>query len=105
MWRAIEEAKTPFVRFLHKKAELLHVDKLAIYDIGAPIYSSSSTFEFTEAASFIMNQFNTFSPKMQHFAKEAFEIGWFEAEDRPNKGHGGCCVSVPYRKQARIFMT
>ena len=105
MWGAIEEAKTPFVRFLHKKAELLQVDKLAIYDIGAPIYSSSSTFEFTEAASFIMNHFNTFSPKMAQFAKEAFEKGWIEAEDRANKRPGGFCTSFPYSKQARIFMT
>lgn len=105
MWEAIEEAKEPFVRFLHKKAELLQIDAFALYDINAPIYSSSRTFEFTESASFIIDHFNSFSPKMGQFAKEAFEKGWIEAEDRAGKRPGGFCTSFPYSKQARIFMT
>lgn len=105
MWDAIVEAKEPFVRFLHKKAEILGVDKLALHDIGAPLHSSSIKLDYSDGARFIIDQFNVFSPKMGQFAKGAFEKRWIEAEDRAGKRPGGFCTSFPYSKETRIFMT
>lgn len=105
MWQAITDAKEPFVRFLNKKAEMLGLEKLALYDIGAPLYSSSTKLPYSDGAAFIIEQLNSFSPKMGDFTRQAFQERWIEAEDRAGKRPGGFCTSFPYSKQTRIFMT
>lgn len=105
MWDAISRNKKPFVQYLRKKAELLELNKLAVYDVGAPISEDVKKWSYTEGAEFIIKQFRTFSPKMAVFAKQAFEKRWIEAEDRPGKRPGGFCTSFPDSKQTRIFMT
>lgn len=105
MWTAIEQNKSAFVDFLNRKAKLLDLDKLSIYDIGAPLGKSVTKVTYTEAANRIVEQFQKFSPKMADFAKMAFENRWIEAEDRAGKRPGGFCTSFPNTKQTRIFMT
>ncbi|MBD7909243.1 M3 family oligoendopeptidase [Sporosarcina gallistercoris] len=105
MWTAIEQNKAPFVDFLNRKADLLDLDKLSIYDIGAPLGKSETKMSYTEGADRIISQFQKFSPKMAEFAKMAFENRWIEAEDRPGKRPGGFCTSFPNKEQTRIFMT
>lgn len=105
MWNAIEETKEPFVRFLNKKAEMLGLEKLSLFDINAPLYETSSQLKFSDGADFIIKQLHAFSPKMGQFAKKAFERRWIEAENRAGKRPGGFCTSFPYSKQTRIFMT
>ncbi|MFD1848435.1 M3 family oligoendopeptidase [Oceanobacillus bengalensis] len=105
MWGAITRNKQHFVTFLNKKASLLGLEKLSMYDIGAPLTDSVKTYSYTEGANFIVEQFRNFSPKMADFAKQAFEKRWIEAEDRPGKRPGGFCTSFPDSEQTRIFMT
>src|SRR5699024_5539120 len=105
MWGAITEAKQPLVKFLEKKADLLGLDKLNMYDVNAPLTQSVKTSTYTEGAHFIIDHFRGFSPKMADFAKMAFENRWIEAEDRPGKRPGGFCTSFPNREQTRVFMT
>ncbi|WP_217585765.1 M3 family oligoendopeptidase [Lentibacillus saliphilus] len=105
MWGAISRNKQPFVDFLHKKAELLGLEKLSMFDIGAPLSKTNKTYSFTEGAEFIVEQFKAFSPKMADFAQMAFENRWIEAEDRAGKRPGGFCTSFPASEQTRIFMT
>ncbi|WP_040287447.1 M3 family oligoendopeptidase [Sporosarcina koreensis] len=105
MWGAIERSKPVFTEFLDRKAQLLGLDKLSIYDIGAPIGSSATTYTYTEGADRIIEQFRNFSPKMADFAEKAFENRWIEAEDRAGKRPGGFCTSFPNKEQTRIFMT
>ncbi|GAA0420261.1 M3 family oligoendopeptidase [Agaribacter marinus] len=105
MWTAIKKYKHPFVEYLMNKAKLLGLNKLSIYDVGAPVNKVVKTSSFEEGADFIVEHFNQFSPQMADFAKMAFENRWIEAEDRPNKRPGGFCTSFPDSKQTRIFMT
>ncbi len=105
MWGAINRYKTHFVTFLEKKADILGLDQLSFYDVNAPISHSVKTSSYTEGASFIIDQFRKFSPKMADFAEMAFENRWIEAEDRPGKQPGGFCTSFPDSKETRIFMT
>ncbi|MFC4556895.1 M3 family oligoendopeptidase [Virgibacillus kekensis] len=105
MWEAINKNKHHFVKFLQKKADLLGLEKLSIYDIGAPVSKSVKTSSYTEGANFIVDQFGEFSPKMADFARIAFENRWIEAEDRAGKRPGGFCTSFPQSEQTRIFMT
>lgn len=105
MWGAISKNKQPFVEYLAKKAELLGKDSLDWYDVDAPVTKSTQQFTYQEGAEFILKQFSKFGPELEYFAKQAFEKGWIEAEDRPNKRPGGFCTGLPLSEESRIFMT
>ncbi|MFJ5621469.1 M3 family oligoendopeptidase [Peribacillus loiseleuriae] len=107
MWSVIAEHKEPLVRFLKRKAELLGVEKLSWSDMDAPITTSAETsvMSYQEGAEFILKHFGKFSSELEGFTKKAFEEGWIEAEDRPNKRPGGFCTGFPVSGQSRIFMT
>jgi oligoendopeptidase F len=105
MWGAISKHKDPFVQYLNRKAELLGKDKIGIQDLQAPISKSSQKISYQDSAEFILKHFGQFGPKLERFARQAFEEGWIEAEDRPNKRVGGFCTGFPLSEQSRIFMT
>ncbi|HLR41356.1 MAG TPA: M3 family oligoendopeptidase, partial [Virgibacillus sp.] len=105
MWTAITNNKQPFVSFLQRKAEILGLDKLSMYDVGAPLTASEKTSGYTEGANFILEHFRKFSPKLADFTQMAFEKRWIEAENRAGKRPGGFCTSFPDSEQTRIFMT
>jgi len=105
MWQAIENRKDRLVAYLERKAKLLGVEKLSWHDVSAPIGTNARQVSYEEAASFILEQFGRFSPKLAEFTRQAFEEAWIEAEDRPGKRPGGFCTSFPVSRQSRIFMT
>lgn len=105
MWKAITDHKPAFIKYMDRKATLLEVEKLSIYDIEAPLTSSTEKLSYTDGANFIVSHFRKFSPKMADFAQMAFEKRWIEAEDRDGKSPGGFCTSFPDSEQTRIFMT
>src|SRR5699024_6418801 len=62
-------------------------------------------FTYDEACDFVIENFESFGPKLTAFTKHALENRWVEAEDRSNKRPGGYCTSLPEFKESRIFMT
>ncbi len=105
MWETIEKNKPKFVQYLKRKAELLGLEKLDWTDVGAPLTSEVEEVSYDEAASMIVQQFGSFSPKMADFAQKAFNERWIEAESRSGKRPGGFCTSFPVSEESRIFMT
>lgn len=108
MWETITTNKQYFVDYLARKAKLLGKEKMEWQDQDAPIILGKleeKTYNFDEAAEFIIMNFEKFSPKMAKFAQVAFEKSWIEAEDRPNKRPGGYCTELPESEESRIFMT
>lgn len=105
MWDTITANKDPFVTYMERKAQVLGLERLSIYDINAPLSTDVSEVSYDDAAAMIIEQFRQFSPQMADFAKKAFQDGWIEAEDRPGKRPGGFCASFPIKEQSRIFMT
>ncbi|MCP2036634.1 pepF/M3 family oligoendopeptidase [Planomicrobium sp. HSC-17F08] len=105
MWGAISKNKQPFVDYLNKKGEMLGKDGLDWFDVDAPVTESTQQYAYQEGAEFILEHFGKFGPELQKFAVQAFEKGWIEAEDRPNKRPGGFCTSLPMTEESRIFMT
>lgn len=105
MWNAISKNKQPFVDYLNQKAKLLGKDGLDWYDVDAPVTESTQTFSYQEGAEFILEHFKKFGPELENFSRNAFEKGWIEAEDRPNKRPGGFCTGLPATEESRIFMT
>lgn len=105
MWDTIERNKDIFLTYFQRKANLLGIERLDWSDVSAPLGDSSRTIAYDDAADFIVEQFQTFSPKMASFTVRAFEEGWIEAEDRAGKRPGGFCTTFSKSKQSRIFMT
>ncbi|MGX7329408.1 M3 family oligoendopeptidase [Enterococcus bulliens] len=108
MWSTIVKNKQPIMDFLTRKAQLFGKEKMDWQDQDAPIIlgdMTERTYSFDEAATFIIDHFKEFSPKMADFAQMAFEKSWIEAEDRPGKRPGGYCTELPETKGSRIFMT
>lgn len=105
MWDTITKNKPAFYEYFEKKAKHLNVDKLAWYDLEAPITEGSKEISYQEAAESIVKQFGSFSERMAKFSETAFEQSWIEAEDRSGKRPGGFCTSFPKSKETRIFMT
>lgn len=108
MWDTITANKQPFVDFLTRKAQLFGKEKMDWQDQDAPVILGDfkeKRYTFDEAADFIVENFQKFSPKMADFSKMTFEKSWIEAEDRAGKRPGGYCTGLPESKESRIFMT
>ena len=108
MWDTISANKGKIVEYFERKAQLLNLKQLSWLDVTAAVNVGEfeeEEFTFTQAADFIIENFESFSPKMAQLAKQAFEEQWIEAEDRPGKRPGGYCANLPESEQSRIFMT
>ena len=109
MWQAISSRKEMLVRYLEAKARLLGQDRLAWYDIQAPLpqatNASGPELDWNTACSTVIQAFNRFSPELGDFATNALAEGWVESEDRTGKRQGGFCTTLPGFAESRIFMT
>lgn len=108
MWETISENKAKIVDYFERKAQLLGLEKLSWLDVTASVNLGDfeeKMYTFNEAADFIIQNFESFSPKMADLSRRAFEEAWIEAEDRPGKRPGGYCSNLPESEQSRIFMT
>lgn len=105
MWGAISKNKTPFVEYLQVKSSMLGEKGMHWYDLDAPVSTSTEKMDYQQGAEFILKHFKEFGPKLESFSRNAFENGWIEAEDRPNKRPGGFCTGMPVSQESRIFMT
>ncbi|MDE1547831.1 M3 family oligoendopeptidase [Jeotgalibaca caeni] len=108
MWNAISANKKPFLDFLDRKAAMMGKEKVAWYDVDAPVSVGdfeAKTFTYDEAVDFIVENFAKFGPTLADFAQKVVDNRWVEAEDRPGKRPGGYCTGLPESKESRIFMT
>ena len=105
MWRAIDARKKPLQTYIDRKKRLLRLDHFGWQDVDAPVGRSERKLTYDQAASFIVEQFGRFSPRLAELATRAFEQSWIESEDRPGKRMGGFCTSLPGSRQSRIFFT
>ncbi|MEI5907642.1 M3 family oligoendopeptidase [Bacillus spongiae] len=92
-------------KFIKRKSMIDKLEDIAWYDMNIPSFTSDKQITYEEAKRLIIAQFHQFSPKLGEFAKNAFEAGWIEAEDRPNKAVQGFCASMPLSKESRVFYT
>lgn len=99
---AARESFPDFRRYLHAKARVLGLPRLAWYDLFAPVGKSDKIWEYDEAARFIVEQFGTYSSRLSGFAARAFREQWIDAEPRAGKVDGAYCT--PLRKdESRVF--
>src|SRR5260370_11859388 len=102
MLTAARESFPDFRRYLHTKARVLGLPRLAWYDLFAPVSDEEKTWEYEEGAAFIVEQFGAFSARLSGFAARAFREQWIDAEPREGKQNGAYCT--PLRKYgSRVF--
>jgi pepF/M3 family oligoendopeptidase len=103
MQQACVESFPDFRRYLHTKAHALGLERLAWYDVTAPVGESSRVYQWPEAESFIREQFGRYSERMATFADRSFRERWTDAEPRPGKQGGGFCMGLR-PGESRILM-
>jgi oligoendopeptidase F len=109
MWSAVSARKRVLLKYLAKKAELLGLDRLAWYDLSAPLPQAAGlgerTLSYDHACGHVLETFRGFSSSLGKFADKALSQKWLEVENRPGKRQGGFCTWFPTAQQSRIFMT
>lgn len=94
MMTAAREAFPDFRRYLQVKARLLGLERLAWYDLFAPVSASSRAWKWDDATAFVVDRFNGYAPRMGALAARAFAERWVDAEPRPGKRDGAFCMPL-----------
>jgi oligoendopeptidase F len=103
MLTAMQDSFPTFRRYFLAKARKLDKDKLAWFDLFAPLSRSERTYTFSEARQFILDNFAAFSPGLQALAQRAFENHWIDAEMRDGKRGGAFCMGLDLHKESRVL--
>jgi pepF/M3 family oligoendopeptidase len=103
MQEACTESFPDLRRFLRAKARLLGKNALSWPDLTAPVGAEGKHWEWDETASFIVDQFATYSDRLAGLAARAFLERWIDAEPREGKRDGGFCMGV-HGDESRILV-
>ncbi|MFQ5960923.1 MAG: M3 family oligoendopeptidase [Candidatus Methylomirabilales bacterium] len=79
--------------YFRLKAQLLGLDRLALYDQYAPVGEELPACTFDEARTTILTSFEAFSARFRQIAEDFFTQGWIDAEIRKGKRGGAFCAS------------
>jgi pepF/M3 family oligoendopeptidase len=104
MLGAMEGSFPMFRKYFKAKAKKLGKEKLAWWDVFAPLGKTDKVYSFEEARDFILENFGKFSPDLSAFAQRAFDHHWIDAEQREGKRGGGFCMGVSGVKESRILV-
>jgi pepF/M3 family oligoendopeptidase len=103
MMEAAREAFPMFRRYLHAKAKVIEVPKLAFFDLFAPVGKGSKQWDYDEGADFVIENFSAYSDRMGSFAKRCIQEKWVDAESRKGKVDGAYCSTLR-KDESRILM-
>ena len=102
MLEAVRESLPDFHRYFHAKAEALGLERLAWYDLAAPLPGETRSWGYDEGREFIVEQFGTYSERLRDYADRAFRESWIDAEPREGKRDGAFCMPMR-RDESRIM--
>ena len=107
MWACVTDRKPMLRPYLDEKAKWYDTDRLAVYDLFAPLPLRKATakLSYDQACRTVVETLSEFSEPFGRFSADAIAGRWVEAEDRPGKRQGGFCTDLSIQKQSRIFMT
>ncbi|KAA3665326.1 MAG: oligoendopeptidase F [Chloroflexi bacterium] len=94
MMTATRNAFPDFRRYLKARAKALDLPVLTWYDRLVPLGEGSQSWAYVDATQFVIEQFGTYSPKMQALAERAFRENWIDAEPREGKRGGAFCMNI-----------
>jgi pepF/M3 family oligoendopeptidase len=102
MMTAARESFPDWRRYLRAKAKALGIERLAWYDLFAPVGGSGRPWAFDDGAAFIVKRFGAYSPALSDFAARAFRERWIDAEPRPGKEDGAFCMWL-WKDESRVM--
>jgi len=92
-----------FRRYWSAKARALGVDRLAFFDLFAPVGIHENRWSYTDATEFIASRFDRFDRRLGDFARRAFQEEWIDAEPRAGKVGGAYCIGLPRARRSGIL--
>jgi len=104
MLDAMKSSFLMFQRYFKHKAKLIGKEKLAWWDLYAPVGKTDTRYTYEEARDFILDAFEKFSLELRTFSERAFDNNWIDAEMREGKSSNGFCMRVEGVKESRIFI-
>jgi len=88
------------------RAQKQGLDKVAMYDIGAPLpIPDAEAVNWKQGCQLIQNAFDRAYPALGSFFTEVLQKRWVDYQTRDNKRPGGFCSSSRLNNESRIFMT
>jgi pepF/M3 family oligoendopeptidase len=103
MQAAMQDSFPMFRKYFKAKAKKIGKDRLAWWDIFAPVGKTDKTYSFEDARGFILKNFGEFSPDLQAFAQRAFDHNWIDAEPRDGKRGGAFCMGISGVQESRVL--
>ncbi|HLO31688.1 MAG TPA: M3 family oligoendopeptidase [Anaerolineales bacterium] len=103
MLAAMQDSFPMFRKYFNAKAKKLGKEKLAWWDVFAPVGKADKVYSFEEARDFVIENFGKFSPDLAALAKRAFDNNWIDAEQREGKRGGAFCMEVQGVKESRVL--
>jgi pepF/M3 family oligoendopeptidase len=94
MLTAARESFLDFRRYMKAKAIALNLDRLAWYDLVAPVGNAGVIWEFETTRDVILQQFDSYSADLRGLAERAFSDRWLDIEPRAGKQGGAFCIAV-----------
>jgi pepF/M3 family oligoendopeptidase len=91
---ACAESFPDFRRYMAAKAKALGVERLAWFDLTAPVGTSTHHYSWSEAEAFILENFGRYSERLANFAARAFAERWTDAGPRMGKQGGAYCTTL-----------
>lgn len=83
-----------FRRYLNAKAKLIGKQKLAFFDLFAPLGEGENEWTYPRAESFIADTFTGYSSRLGDLSKKAFRNKWVDAGPRKGKRDGAYCTET-----------
>lgn len=100
---ALGDALPMFRSYFDTKAKLLGIDKMAFYDLFAPVGESDKRYTFEDAKRIVIDSYTGFSKEMGDFVRSAFENEWIDAEPHKGKVGGAYDTAFPLRGESRVL--
>lgn len=105
MWAVVSKYKQPFADYLKWKAKMFGDENMQAYNFWAPLTQSHQQINYEDAVDFVLEHFRQFGTELEGFARNAFNEGWVEAENRPDKSDVAFCAGFPLSGESRVFLT
>ncbi len=102
---AVRAAFPDLRRYLRAKARFLGIERLAWYDLLAPVQTGEPrSFTWPEATAFVRTRFAAFAPALEALAVRAVDEGWIDVLPRVGKRNGAFCMGAPGVRESRVML-
>ncbi len=103
MMSAARKAFPDFRRYLNAKAKAIGLEKLAWYDLFAPLSADGKKYPWPEAEKFILEQFYGYGSRLGDYAKRCFDENWIDVPPAEGKVDGAYC-SPARKEESRVLL-